>query len=159
MADKGRLSIEQRIKTVLFFSETRSAVVTQRRFRVHFQTQWAPSFKTIYKLYNQFNKEGSLLERKRRRPWSVRFPENVDAVRVALRKASVDQQGRLQHNLGCPGEPWYWYQCFVCQPVVVNCLWEFPWITFLIVFCVRCCGLFCVNIVQLQHTRSGFSLV
>jgi hypothetical protein len=36
MADKGRLSVEL-IKTVLFFTETRSAVVTQRRFHAHFQ--------------------------------------------------------------------------------------------------------------------------
>jgi hypothetical protein len=64
MADKGRLSAEQCVKTMLFFTETESAVVTQRRFRAHFQTHWAPSFKTIHKLYNQFNNDGSVLERK-----------------------------------------------------------------------------------------------
>jgi hypothetical protein len=37
MADKGRLSVEQRIKTELFFTETRSVVVTQRRFHAHFR--------------------------------------------------------------------------------------------------------------------------
>jgi hypothetical protein len=55
MAEKGRLSVEQRIKSALFFTETRSVVVTLRRFHAHFQVQWAPSFKTIHKLYNQFS--------------------------------------------------------------------------------------------------------
>jgi hypothetical protein len=80
MADKGKLSVEQRVKTVLFFIETRSVVVTQRWFRAHFQTRRAPSFKTIHKLHNQFNNDGSVLERKRRRPSSVRSLENIDAV-------------------------------------------------------------------------------
>jgi hypothetical protein len=43
MADKGRLSAEQCIKTVLFVTETRSAVVIQRQFHAHFQKQWVPS--------------------------------------------------------------------------------------------------------------------
>jgi hypothetical protein len=42
MADKGSLSVEQRTKTVLFFNETRSVVVTHRRFRAHFQMRWEP---------------------------------------------------------------------------------------------------------------------
>jgi hypothetical protein len=91
MAGKRGLFVEQRIKAVLFLTVTRSVVITQRRFRAHFQTLWAPSFKTIYKLYNQFNNDGSVLARKRRRPSFVRSPENIDAVRVSL-------QGRLQYN-------------------------------------------------------------
>jgi hypothetical protein len=84
MADKGRLSVEQCIKTVLFFTEARSAVVTQKRFHAHFQKQCATSFKTIHKLYNHFNNDGSVLERKRCRPSSVHSLEKIDAVRVAL---------------------------------------------------------------------------
>jgi hypothetical protein len=91
MADEGRLSIEQRIRTDLFFTETRSFVVTQRRLHANYQTRWTPSFKTIHKIYNQFNNDGSVLERTRRQPSSVHSPENNDTVRVAL-------QGRLQHN-------------------------------------------------------------
>jgi hypothetical protein len=64
------------MEAVLFFTEIRNVVVTQRRFRAHFQTRWVPSLKTIRKLYNQFNNDGSMLERKRRRPSSVRSPEN-----------------------------------------------------------------------------------
>jgi hypothetical protein len=37
-----------------------------------------------FKLYNHFNNDGSVLERKGRRPQSVSSPENTDAVRVAL---------------------------------------------------------------------------
>jgi hypothetical protein len=95
MADKGRLSVEQRIKTVLFFIETESVVVTQRPFRIHFQTQWAPSFKAIHKLYNQFNNDDSVLERKRRRPSSVRSPENI---KWHCKEGPVNEQGRLQHT-------------------------------------------------------------
>jgi hypothetical protein len=86
MADKGRLSVEQRIKTVLYFTETRRAVVTQKRFHAHFQIQWAPLFKTIHKHYNQFNNDGSVLERKRRRHSSACSPGNTDTVRVALQR-------------------------------------------------------------------------
>jgi hypothetical protein len=87
MADKGNLSVKQRIKTALFFIETGSVLVTQRRFRAHFQTRWAPPFKTVHKLHNQFNNDGSVLERKRRRPSSVRSLENIDAIRVTLQRS------------------------------------------------------------------------
>jgi hypothetical protein len=39
MADKGKLSLEQRIKTVFFFTETRSVVVTQRWFMPIFKRE------------------------------------------------------------------------------------------------------------------------
>jgi hypothetical protein len=84
MADKRRLYLEQCIKTVLFCIETRSVVVTQRQFDARFQTRWAPSFRTIHKLYNRFNNDGSVLERKHLRPSSVHSWENIDAFRVLL---------------------------------------------------------------------------
>jgi hypothetical protein len=93
MADKGRLSVEQRIKRVLF-TETRSVVVTLRRFRAHFQTRWAPSFKTINKLYNQFDNDDSVLERKRRRTSAVRSTLSERP----CNEAPANQQGRPQHN-------------------------------------------------------------
>jgi hypothetical protein len=93
MADKGKLSVEQRIKTVLFFTETRSVVVTQRQFRAHFQSRCAPSFKIIHKLFNQFNNE-------RRRPSSVRSPENIDAVRVALQRGPSKSTRKAAAQLG-----------------------------------------------------------
>jgi len=64
MAEKGRLSVEQRSQTVLFFAVTNS-VVEHRRFRGHFGTQWAPSPKSIHRLYDQFKERGSVLEKKR----------------------------------------------------------------------------------------------
>jgi hypothetical protein len=47
MADEGKLSVEQRIKTELFFTKTRSVVVTQRRMLSYFQTRWELSLITI----------------------------------------------------------------------------------------------------------------
>jgi hypothetical protein len=99
MANKGRLSVEC-IKAVLFFTETRTVVVTQRPTSVHFQMRWAPSFKTIHKLYNQFNNDGSVLERKHRWPSSVRSPENTDAVRVALQRSSSKSTRKAAAQLG-----------------------------------------------------------
>ena len=42
MADNGRLAVDQKVKVVLFYGETKSVVATQRRFRAHFGTRWAP---------------------------------------------------------------------------------------------------------------------
>ena len=42
MADNGRLTVDQKVKVVLFYAEIKSAVATQRRFRAHFGTRWAP---------------------------------------------------------------------------------------------------------------------
>jgi hypothetical protein len=101
MADKGRLSVEQCIKTVLFFTETRSVVVTQRRFRANFQTRWAPSFKTTHKLYNQFNNDGSALEKNvaalhlcdHRRTLTL-----SESSEWRCKEAPVNQQGRQQQS-------------------------------------------------------------
>ena len=50
MAEKGRLTVDQKVKVVLFYAETKSAVATQRRFRAHIGTSWAPCKQTIYRL-------------------------------------------------------------------------------------------------------------
>jgi ABC-type uncharacterized transport system YnjBCD substrate-binding protein len=50
--------------------------------------------RTIHKLYKYFNNAGSVLERERRQPSSVRSPENTGAAK----KSAVNQQRRLQHN-------------------------------------------------------------
>ena len=42
MADNGRLTVEQKVKVVLFYAETKSVVAIQRRSRAHFGTGWAP---------------------------------------------------------------------------------------------------------------------
>ena len=48
--DNGRLTVDQKVKVVLFYAETKSVVATQRRFRAHFDTRWAPCKRTIYRL-------------------------------------------------------------------------------------------------------------
>ena len=50
IADNGRLNVDQKVKVVLFYAETNSVVATQRRFRAHFGTRWAPCKQTIYRL-------------------------------------------------------------------------------------------------------------
>ena len=50
MADNGRLTVDQKVKVVLFYAETKSVVATQRRFRTCFGTKWAPCKQTIYRL-------------------------------------------------------------------------------------------------------------
>ena len=46
MADNGRLTVDQKVKVVLFYAETKSVVATER----HFGTRWAPCKQTIYRL-------------------------------------------------------------------------------------------------------------
>ena len=50
MADNGRLNIDQKVKVVLFYAETKSVVATRRRFPAHFGKRWAPCKQTIYRL-------------------------------------------------------------------------------------------------------------
>ena len=50
MADNGRLTVDQKVKVVLFYTETKSLVATERRFRAHFGTRWAHCKETIYRL-------------------------------------------------------------------------------------------------------------
>ena len=50
MADNGRLIIDQKVKVVLFYAQTKSVVATQRSFRAHFGTRWALYKQTIYRL-------------------------------------------------------------------------------------------------------------
>jgi len=85
MADNGQLTVDQKVKVVLFYAETKSVVATQRRFHAHFGTRWAPCKQTIYRLCQQFETNGSVLEKKRPRGASVRTPANIEAVRVALK--------------------------------------------------------------------------
>ena len=37
----GRLTVDQKVKVVLFYAETTSVVATHRRFQAHFGTRWA----------------------------------------------------------------------------------------------------------------------
>ena len=43
----GRLTVDQKVKVVLFYAETKNVVATQRRFRAQ---RWAPCKQTIYRL-------------------------------------------------------------------------------------------------------------
>ena len=47
MADKDPLTIDKKVKAILFCVETKSVVANQRRFRAHFGTRWAPCKQTF----------------------------------------------------------------------------------------------------------------
>jgi hypothetical protein len=74
MAEKGRLTVEHRVQTVLF-AESKSIVATQRGFRA------------------------SVLERKRGRALSVRTAQNIDAVRVAIQRSPGKSTRRASAEL------------------------------------------------------------
>ena len=42
MAENGLLTVDQKVKVVLFYAETKSVVAIQRRFSAHFGIRWAP---------------------------------------------------------------------------------------------------------------------
>ena len=50
IAETGGLTVNQKVKVVLFYAETKSVVATQRRSRAHFGTRWATCKQTIYRL-------------------------------------------------------------------------------------------------------------
>jgi len=85
MGDNGRLTVDQKVKDVLFYAETKSVVATQRCFHAHFGTRWAPCKQTIYRLRQQFETNGSVLK-KRPRPTSVCTPANMEAVKTCVEK-------------------------------------------------------------------------
>ena len=81
------LSKEQKGKLVQFYWETKSIVLTQRKFRSHFQTRKTPDRKTILRLCEQLLKEGTLGNlnkgRSGRKP-SARTPESIAKVKAAI---------------------------------------------------------------------------
>ena len=99
MADNGRLTVDQNVKVVLFYTETKSVVETQRHFRAHFGTRWAPCKQTIYRLCQQFETNVSVLEMKRPHPASVRTPANIEAVHVALIRSPSKSTRRASAEL------------------------------------------------------------
>lgn len=100
MADRGRLTLEQKVKTVLLYAETKSVAETQRRFRAHFRTRWSPCRQTVYRLTTTFQTDGSVLEKKRPRAAPVRTAENIEAVRVALARSPSKSTRRASAELG-----------------------------------------------------------
>jgi len=99
MANNGRLIVNQKVKVVLFYAETKSVVQTQRCFRAHFGTRWAPCKQTIYRLCQQFETNGSVLEKKLLHPASVHTPANIKAVHVALIRSPSKSTRRASAEL------------------------------------------------------------
>ena len=50
MADNERLTVDQNVKVVLFYAETKNVVAIKRGLRAHFGIRWAPCEQKIYRL-------------------------------------------------------------------------------------------------------------
>ena len=50
MTDNERLTVDQNVKVVLFYAETKNVVAIKRRLRAHFGISWAPCKQKIYRL-------------------------------------------------------------------------------------------------------------
>ena len=58
--DMDRLSKDERIKVVRFYLETRSIILTQRKFKRHFSARTAPTRKTILRITEKFIAHGTV---------------------------------------------------------------------------------------------------
>jgi hypothetical protein len=96
MADKGRLTVQQRMRTVLFFCRNKKFVEMQRGFRAHFGMQWASAPKNIHRLHQQFQQDGTVWEKKRGCATSVYSPQKIEAV-----KSSHSKKPRKINPEGC----------------------------------------------------------
>ena len=93
------MTVVQKVKVVLFYAQTKSVVETQRRFRAHFGTRWAPCKKTIYRLCQQFETNGLVLEKKRPRPASVRTPQSCDEWKGSFARGCEAKRWSHEHVL------------------------------------------------------------
>ena len=83
----SQLSKEQKSKAVQFYWETGSIISTQRKFRAHFDTRYAPDRKTLLRLSEQILREGSisnLNKGRSSRKADVRTPEKIAKVKAAI---------------------------------------------------------------------------
>ena len=81
------LSKEQKSKLVQIYWETKSIVLTQRKFRSHFKTRDTPDRKTILRLCEQFLREGSITNLNKGRSGRkalARTPESIKKVKSAI---------------------------------------------------------------------------
>ncbi|XP_043224374.1 uncharacterized protein LOC122382732 [Amphibalanus amphitrite] len=96
-------SKEEKAKIVQFYWDSKSVVVTQRKFRSHFKTRKAPSYNSILRLTEQFVREGDLgnLSRKSSgRKKTTRTPENIEKVKHLVRKQPSKSSRHLAQEAG-----------------------------------------------------------
>jgi hypothetical protein len=86
-ANKGRLTVQQKEQTFLFVVETRSVLEMQRRFCARFGMQWAPAAKSIHRLHQKFQQDGTVLEKKHKHATSVHSPQNIEGVTAATQRS------------------------------------------------------------------------
>jgi hypothetical protein len=91
-----RYSIDQRIKIVWFYAETKSIKLTQKKYREHFKVKRAPAKPTIRKLKDKFLMSGSVHDLVRHgRIKTGRSTDNIDIIRQAVAKSPKRSVRRL----------------------------------------------------------------
>ena len=95
------LSVPQRTKIVEFYLlSQKSIILTQRRYRAHFNTRDALTKKTIRAVVAKFGETGSVRDRsKTGRPRSARNPENIERVRESLNDVPSTSTRRRSNEL------------------------------------------------------------
>ena len=91
-------------KLVQYYFETKSIILTQRKFRKHFKVQKAPSRNVILNIVNKFLTRGNVCNNNKGRSGrkrSQRTPANVDRVRAALQRSPNKSMRRLGQEVGC----------------------------------------------------------
>ena len=97
-------SEDAKTKLVQFYFETKSIILTQRKFRKHFKVQKAPSRNVVLNIVNKFLTRGNVCNNNKGRSGrkrSQRTPANVDRVRAALQRSPNKSMRRLGQEVGC----------------------------------------------------------
>ena len=96
-------SKEHKTKLVHFYFETKSIIVTQRKFKAHFKVKTAPRRSTILGVVHKFLREGSVENLNKRfsgRKRSARTPEATAKAQDAIAKSPKKSCRRLAQELG-----------------------------------------------------------
>ena len=95
---------KEKAKVVQFYLESKSIILTQRRFKVHFKTKSAPSRNTILSLTEKFLRVGSVKNLQKsfsgRKKW-IRTAERVQSVRTLVNNDPRKSHRRLAQEAGC----------------------------------------------------------
>ena len=95
---------KENAKIVQFYFETKSVVLTQRRFRAHFKVKTAPSRNTILSLTEKYIRVGSVSNLQKsfsgRKKW-IRTAEKVQTIRTLVKNDPKKSHRRLGQEAGC----------------------------------------------------------
>lgn len=98
-----KLSIDQRIQIVWFYAETKSEKLTQSKFKIHFNVNYAPSTSAIQRLVHKFLTTGTVHDLPRTgRKRTGRSLDNINVIRQAIAKSPRRSLRRLSTENNVP---------------------------------------------------------